>query len=104
MERFAKRVRELFPLCPHGREVVIAEHACLKYSGRIGRTVTAKSLEENSIRLAVIAHIRHAETQYDKLLAKGLERQEARARVEGKVDVILNRWKQRLRLIRKESP
>jgi hypothetical protein len=104
MERFAKRVRELFPLCPHGREVVIAEHACLKYSGRIGRTATAKSLDESAIRLAVIAHIRHAETPYDDLLATGLDRWEARARVEGKVDAILNRWKQRLRLIRKESP
>lgn len=94
MERFAKRVRELFPLCPHGREVVIAEHACLKYSGRIGRTATAKSLDESAIRLAVIAHIRHAETPYDDLLATGLDRWEARARVEGKVDAILNRWKQ----------
>jgi len=28
---FAKRVRELFPSCPPGREVVIAEHACLKH-------------------------------------------------------------------------
>jgi hypothetical protein len=92
MERFAKRVRELFPLCPHGREVVIAEHACLKYSGRIGRTATAKSLDESAIRLAVIAHIRHAETPYDDLLATGLDRWEARARVEGKVDAILNRW------------
>jgi hypothetical protein len=36
--QFAKRVRELFPSCPPGREIAIAEHACLKYSGRIGRT------------------------------------------------------------------
>jgi len=90
--RFANRVQELFPLCPHGREVVIAEHACLKYSGRIGRTATAKSLEENAIRLAVIAHIRHTETPYDRLLAKGIDRQEARARVKEKVDKILSKW------------
>src|SRR5262247_1458368 len=31
---FAVRVRELFPACPEGRETTIAEHACLKYSGR----------------------------------------------------------------------
>jgi hypothetical protein len=92
MGSFAKRVRELFPSCPPGREVVIAEHACLKYSGRIGRTATAKSLEENAIRLAVIAHIRHTETQYDRLLAKGFDRREARARVEEKVDEILSKW------------
>jgi len=28
IDRFAKRVRELFPLCPLGREFAIAEHAC----------------------------------------------------------------------------
>jgi hypothetical protein len=30
VEQFAGRVRELFPGCPAGREVAIAEHACLK--------------------------------------------------------------------------
>jgi hypothetical protein len=94
IERFASRVRGLFPSCTPGRETVIAEHACLKYSGRIGRTATAKSLEESAVRLAVIAHIRHAETPYDDLLAKGLDRWEARSRVEEKVDKILDRWEQ----------
>ncbi len=37
VEKFAGQVRELFPGCPVGREVAIAEHACLKYSGRVGR-------------------------------------------------------------------
>lgn len=93
IERFAKRVRELFPLCPLRREIAIAEHACLKYSGRIGRTATAKNFDENAVRLAVIAHIRHAETIYDELLAAGHERQEARTRVREEVDRIVNRWK-----------
>ncbi|MBN1583954.1 MAG: DUF2293 domain-containing protein, partial [Anaerolineae bacterium] len=34
VDQFAARVRELYPHCPPGRENVIAEHACLKYSGR----------------------------------------------------------------------
>jgi hypothetical protein len=38
VERFARRVRELFPGCPVGREMPIAEHACCKYSGRVGRS------------------------------------------------------------------
>ncbi len=65
VERFALRMRELFPECPAGREVVIAEHACLKYSGRIGRSAAGKSLDDEAVRLAVMAHIRHAETRYD---------------------------------------
>jgi hypothetical protein len=92
VDRFARRVREFFPQCPPEREVAIAEHACLKYSGRIGRTAAAKSFDDNAIRLAVIAHIRHSETQYDKLLAKGYERCDARAEVKETVDKILTNW------------
>ena len=92
VKNFAQRVRQLFPSCPLGREVAIAEQACMKYSGRVGRTATAKSLEENAIRLAVIAHIRHVETPYDRFLAKGQDRRTARAQVEEKVNETLSRW------------
>lgn len=89
---FAKRVRELFPNCPAGREQIIAEHACQKYSGRVGRSASAKTLDEKSVRLAVIAHIRHAETHYDELLAQGLERSLARGMVENAIKQTLADW------------
>jgi len=92
VERFALRVRELFPACPTGRERVIAEHACRKYSGRVGRSAAGKSLDEEAIRLAVTAHVRHAETRYDELLGKGYERRKAREQVEEKVLQVLGKW------------
>jgi hypothetical protein len=92
VERFAARVRELYPRCPPGREETIAEHACLKYSGRVGRSAAAKRFDEDAVRLAVIAHIRHAETPYDALLAQGYERGQARAKVEGDVVLVLRQW------------
>ena len=92
VESFANRVREIFPRCPSGREMVIAEHACLKCSGRIGRTTAAKELDEPAVRLAVIAHIRHAETLYDELLATGYDRQDARTEVDEAVGHILSKW------------
>lgn len=92
VEQFAHRVRQLFPQCPRGRETEIAEHACLKYSRRVGRSASAKALDENAVRLAVIAHIRHSETEYDKLLAKGWERWEARSRVNPEVDRLMQQW------------
>ena len=49
IEQFAARVRELFPRCPAGREIEIAEHACQKYSGRVGRSASAKAFDENAI-------------------------------------------------------
>jgi hypothetical protein len=92
VEQFAARVRELFPGCPPGREIAIAEHACLKYSGRVGRSAAAKEFDEEVIRLAVIAHIRHRETEYDRLLSRGRDRWEARTEVEPAVARVLGIW------------
>ena len=64
IRRFSIRIREVFPDCPKDRETLIAEHACRKYSGRVGRSSAAKDLEEQAVRLAVAAHVRHAETNY----------------------------------------
>ena len=90
--RFAAAVRELYPACPPGRDRVIAEHACRKYSGRVGRSAAAKKLDAEAVRLAVIAHARHAETNYDQLLSQGNERRDARGEVEGQVARVLARW------------
>ena len=93
IEAFANRVRELFPHIPTGREQGIAEHACRKYSGRVGRSAAAKSFGEEAVRLAVIAHIRHRETDYDELLGKGWFRTDARAHVRDRVEQISESWK-----------
>jgi hypothetical protein len=92
MDQFAARVSALFPACPAGRERAIAEHACLKYSGRVGRSAAAKALDEEAVRLAVIAHVRHQETKYDELLGQGYDRWAARAAVEEVVRRVLQRW------------
>ena len=92
VDRFAARIREVFPRLVAGREQKIAEHACLKYSGRIGRSALGKKMDEHAVRLAVIAHIRHNETNYDELLGSGWERSDARGAVGARVDEILSRW------------
>ena len=89
---FAGRVRELFPGCPPGRECTIAEHACLKYSGRVGRSAAAMQLDETAVRLAVIAHLRHVETNYDALLGRGEDRDTARQLVQAEVERKLRLW------------
>ncbi|MFN0119136.1 MAG: DUF2293 domain-containing protein [Blastocatellia bacterium] len=92
IDDFALRVRELYPRCPAQREFLIALHACQKYSGRVGRSASAKRLDEEAIRLAVIAHIRHRETGYDQMLSAGADRQDARASVKKKIDNLLREW------------
>ena len=89
---FAERIRELYPHCPVGREKEIAEHACRKYSGRVGRSSAAKALDKKAVRLAVAAHVRHQETNYDELLQTGFERSDARERVHAQVSSVLVEW------------
>lgn len=93
ISQFAKRVRALYPHCSPGREQTIAEHACEKYSGRVGRSASAKALDEHAINLAVTGHIRHTETEYDTLLAQGYDRFDARQVVRVQIDEILETWK-----------
>ena len=96
VDAFARRVRELFPDSPAGLERVVAEHACRKYSGRVGRSAAAKALDETAVRLAVTAHVRHTETHYDELLAAGCDRQDARRRIEPHVRAVLETWRRDL--------
>lgn len=91
--RFAARVRELYPNAPSGREQAIAEHACRKYSDRIGRTASAKALDADAVALAIAAHVRHCETPYDQLLAAGLGRAQARSEVLRDVQRIMASWR-----------
>lgn len=92
--QFAARIRQLYAGCPPGRPEQIAAHACRKYSGRVGRSAAAKRLDEEAVRLAVVAHVRHSETRYDALLARGVERRDARDRVRGDVDRVLSVWRE----------
>jgi hypothetical protein len=88
--RFAAAVRRAFPRCPAGREQQIAQHACRKYSGRVGRSGAAKALDEEAVRAAVTAHVRHVEARYDTLHGAWTGR-DARERTRERVAQVLER-------------
>lgn len=88
----AERLKAAYPGCPANEADAIAAHACEKHSGRVGRTAAAKEFDPMALRLAVIAHVRHQHTRYDRLLAKFGDRQLARAEVRAKIDEILEKW------------
>lgn len=89
---FSTAVRAAFPHCPPGEEEAIARHACRKHSGRVGRSAAAKELAPDAIRLAVIAHIRHVHTEYDRLLGMFGDRQLARHEIRDQVQTVLGKW------------
>jgi hypothetical protein len=91
---FARAVRQQYPGCPAGEEEQIALHACRKDSGRVGRTAAAKALDPEAVCLAVIAHIRHCHTDYDRLLGEHGDRESARYTVRAQVAEELLRWEQ----------
>ena len=92
VKRYSEQMRRCYPRMPSGLEVKIAEHACLKYSGRVGRSEAAKRFDEESITLAVVAHVRHTKTAYDDLLMRGMDRHDARTLVRDKIDRVLEQW------------
>ena len=90
--QFAKAIRQQYPGCPEEDCAEIAVHACEKYSGRVGRSAAAKEFDATAIRLAVVAHIRHKHTDYDRLLGRYDDKQLARWEVRGKIEAILGEW------------
>lgn len=88
----AAEIRRLFPGCAAERAQAIAEHAGTRGSGRVGRTAAGRALDEDAVRLAVIASIRHEDTDYDAMLMAGVPRAEARDRIRPDIDRVLARW------------
>ncbi len=95
VKRFAEAIQQLYPRCPSKTSQSIAQHACLIHSGRVGRSAAAKAFDEEAIRLAVAAHVRHVETPYDEYLMSGWDRIDARCEVEEKVQFVLDQWQGR---------
>jgi len=93
IEQFASAIRASYSACPELEALAIARHACQKHSGRVGRSAAAKALDVEAVDLAVRAHVRHTHSDYDHLLATGLDRLEARSAVADQVAIVLKNWR-----------
>lgn len=86
-------IRRLFPGCPEERATSIARHTAARGSGRVGRSAAAREFDPGAIELAVVASVRHRDTDYDDLLMSGLDRPSARREVRPEVARILDEWR-----------
>ena len=91
--RMAASIQQMFPGCPPAEAQAIAAHTSVRCSGRVGRSASGRALEEEALRAAVVASIRHRHTKYDRLLMKGLDRMDARDAVRDDIDRVLERWR-----------
>jgi hypothetical protein len=92
----AREITRLFPRCPPVRAETIAGHTADRGSGRVGRTAAARAFDPAAITAAVVAAVRHGDTDYDDLLMVGVDRAEARDRVRADVDQVLENWRARV--------
>jgi hypothetical protein len=90
---FAAAIRQQFPECPVDRAEAIALHAAARGSGRVGRSAAGRALDRDAILLAVVASVRHVDTDYDDLLMSGVDRESARAQVNKRVEDVVNAWR-----------
>lgn len=88
----ATEIRRLYPGCPAERAEAIARHAATRGSGRVGRTAAGRALDARAVTLAVVASVRHSDTDYDDLLMAGVPRARARERVAAAIDRKLDEW------------
>ena len=83
----------LFPSCPPQDAASIAVHTAARGSGRVGRSAAGRALDDEALRLAAVAWIRHRRTGYDALLMSGVDRAEARESIRGDVEKVLAEWR-----------
>lgn len=87
---FQKEIVNIFPQIPSKALSNVVKIALEKGKGKVGRT--GKLNIKSKVHLAVWAHIRHCETDYDKLLRSGVAREEARLQVEEKIKEVRKAW------------
>ncbi len=92
VDALALAILQAYPGCPAKKAREIAEHTGRRSSGRVGRSAAGRALDPTAVKLAVVAHIRHAETNYDELLCRGVERLEARTLIGERIDQVLAQW------------
>ncbi|KAF3770599.1 hypothetical protein M406DRAFT_221712, partial [Cryphonectria parasitica EP155] len=85
-----KLILHEFPRIPSSSLPRVLNTALQKGKGKVGRTGTLTGRER--ARLAVRAHIRHAETPYDQLLRSGTPRDKARDLVASRIESIARSW------------
>ena len=89
---FAGAVRARFPGCPPGEELEIARYSLCKGTGRVGRVAVSEGYLDEAVELAVVSHIRHRFTCYERLLARGVKREEARELIREELSAVLRGW------------
>ena len=83
--QIARALTALVPLAPYSDAEAIRQAAADRHFRTLPPTI--------SVWLATVAHVRHAHTEYDRLLAEGYDRDAARFFVTDAINAVLTRWR-----------
>ena len=81
----AKALTALLPLAPYIDAEKIRADAYAPHMKTLPPSI--------AVWLATVAHVRHAHTEYEKLLGEGYDRDSARFFVIGEINDVLTRWR-----------
>ncbi|KAH8879914.1 hypothetical protein GQ53DRAFT_755546 [Thozetella sp. PMI_491] len=87
---FQAATNRLYPRMPPEDVAQMISHSLCRFTRRIGRT-TLIGLDSR-VKFAVVAHIRHNHTDYDKLLKSKVQWPEARKQIKPVAEKILKAW------------
>lgn len=80
-----KALTLLLPLAPYADTEAIRVDAMAKHMKTLPPSI--------AVWLATIAHVRHAHTDYEKLLSEGYDRDSARFFIIDQINAVLTRWR-----------
>ena len=83
-------LKQMLPGIPEDDAENVVKRAFEVGSGRVGRT--SSLTDEEKLRIATLAHIRHCHTDYEAMLDDGIDREEARECVAGKIQRVYDKW------------
>ena len=87
---FESEIMKEFSQIPPNSLRNVLKIALEKGKGKVGRT--GKLDVQRKVHLAVRAHIRHCETDYDMLLRTGVAREDARKQIEARIQDVCKAW------------
>jgi hypothetical protein len=86
-ETIAKHIRRKHPGCP--------DFAVAWFSREIASKDWKRASLGKAVGITMQTHLRHHHTDYDTLLLLGIDRQDARRRVQPRVNAIIRSWTKR---------
>lgn len=90
-----KALTALLPMAPYSDIEAIREAALARKLRELPPSI--------AVWISTVAHVRHAHTQYDTLLAEGYDRDSARHFVVDEINEVLTRWRA-TRLLEADDP